>query len=1338
MGRTASLAVRTARSAVRTALAVAALLTLMPSTWAALTKVDITPPARTGGQPVAGTYTTGAGTTFTITSDGTGFYPNMPLNPTWDGSQWVQPDTNASGDVLTFVYETINGDFDKRVQVTGITNADLSTDTWTRGGLMFRTGTNHYQTSFQLLAGNPAGANFVLVAGRALDGQNYTEWDRRLGGVTNTLPNQWLRIRRVGDYFTYYVGTNGTDWTLACQRYQILPASLVVGPFAGSGTYATIANVQFANYGNTPLTDATPPALVSAGTLDKAVVGVRFSEPVTKATATVLANYTITQGAGAQPVVVNSAKMGIGADAVYLSVSGLTNDIFVVKVIGGVQDVAGNTIAPNTQVLAKALNWNHADIGYFRDTTLRPSPGDDPYNIGQAVMVSSDENPEIEIIGGGSNAWNPGDFIHYIWRTTPLTGNFDVTVAVTRNDHLPLSGGNPTGGWANSGLMLRKYTYVPGDNPIPTKLTNYLATQSAMIANTTYEEADSPGRASIALWRYHDHEGYQNGGIIGWGSVIGGTKGYYSDLRAVNANGAVDPLSSSVSARYLRIKREGTSYTMYVSFNRNDWALVDGPRNLPDLPDALLLGFSTMNDTGFGTPPYGGYGGMGHQIDMSDPLNPANTGATNSGGTPVLGIVQNDSHYAVQRIKVFPNGVSDPLPVALTPVDIRPADLSSTALSGAWTSSGTYSFDMNGGGSGVFRNLPPPADGTTGGDELTFAYQMLTNDFDKQVCITKLTNAYYADSTGAAVDTNVLTAPFPVDTWARAGLMVRSGTNSFNECLKLVAANPAGANEVRVMGRGLDAQNYTMFSRSYGGVSNTLPNQYLRMKRVGNSFTFYVSKDGVVWAKVAERFQEMTNIVYFGPYCAASLSPTDTTGNPDGLYSRALASFTAYKDVNVGDLTAPVLVSAGTIDKVTVGVKFNEPVSSATATVPANYSLSQGTVTAAKIGIGGNTVYLTVTGLTTNNFTVTVTNVTDTFNNKIAANSTVNARVSAITSTDIGYFANTGARPTPGDDPYRIGKAVAVSSDDGPEVEVVGGGSNAWNPGDFFHYLYYTAPISGNFDVAIKMDRNDRPANTAGWANSGLMLRSSIYVAADLTPPYYTNNLATQVPMVANTTYIENSAPGRGAIPLWRNGEHQGYNNGNAGYGWQTLIDGIKGYYSGLRSIDSSGTLDPASVATSARWLRIKRTDGTNFTFYASWNGVVWDTVDTRTDVVVPDSLLLGISTMNDTGAGNPPFGGYANDGHTINPADPLNPTVAGGVVQNESNYSVQRVRFYPNYATVGELQATLVGGLVNIQYAGTLFQASNLAGPWTLVPKQASPYQVTPTGARLFFRVQP
>ncbi len=1295
-----------------------AMITAAPSLWAQLTKVDIAP---TNTPPIAGAYTPGAGTAFTITSDGTAFFPPS-----------VQ-ELNAGdvGDVMTFAYETVTGDFDKRINITAISGD--ATDTWTRGALQVRTGTNSYNTSFQLFASNPQLANGGTVAfvGRALDGQNYTWFSRNnYNGVANALPNQWLRLRRVGDYFSAYVGTNGTSWTLIGQRYQVLPATLVVGPYAASGAVGTIATVGFANYGATPLNDAIAPALVSAGTLDKQVVGVKFSEAVNSATAKVIGNYQVTQAVGG-PVTINSVKTGISGDAVYLAVSGLTADDFTVKVIGGIQDTAGNTISPNVQVAARALNWNHGDQGFIQDTTNRPKPGDDPGTVGQAVMISSDENPEVEIVGGGSNSWDPGDFIHYIWRTTPLSGNFDVTVAVSRNDR-PAN----ANGWGNSGIMLRaafqNITNTDGSllNPVATIKTNLNATKVQMVLNTTYTEGagvvNGPGRGAIPLWRTAVFGGYGNGnaGFGAYGNVIGGVKGYYSELRGIDASGNIDPQSIPDSARYLRIKRVGTQYTFYASWNRTDWALVHGPQDLPDLPDQLLLGFSTMNDTGGSNPPFSAYGGNGHQLDPADPYNPDNAG----------GNVQNESNYAVQRIKIFPNGVTDPVPAALALVNIRPADESPTpphALPGSWTSTGTTSFDMTGGGTGQFRNLPAPADGTSGGDQLGFAYETVTGDFDKQVNITSLTNRLTMND-GSVLDTNLLTAPLPVDSWARAGLMVRSdASNSYSQCLKIVAANPEGANVVRVMGRGIDAQNYTLFSRDYPGVSNALPSQYLRMKRVGNNFSFYVSKDGVVWSLIGQSYQELPSTVHFGPYCAASLDPANLTSNPDALLSLAIATFTSYKDVDLGDVTGPTLTSAGTLDKKTVGVKFNEPVSSATASVLANYSLSQGTVTGARVGIGGDSVYLTVSGLTANTFSVTVTNVTDTTGNKIAANSTVSAKATGLQSSDIGYIQTPSPRtPTPGDDPYRPGQAVATSSDDAAEVEIIGGGSNAWNPGDYLHWLYNATPITGDFDVAVKMSRNDRPNNTAGWANSGLMLRASPYLAGQ----EYTEE-GTKVPMVANTTYIENSGPGRAAIPLWRTDPGVGYGNGNP-VAWPTLVGGIKGYYGDLRATDSVGTPDPESSAFSARWTRIQRV-GTLYTFLWSYDGINWAIEGSNDLPTLNEPLLLGVSTMSDTGGGNPPFSGYANPGHSIVPGDTLGNVTAGGNVQNESNYAVQKVRLYANAASIGAISAAKAGSQVSITYSGTLVTSSSLNGPWTVVPQQGSPYLATPSGSR-FYRVIP
>ena len=1230
---------------------------------------------------------------------------------------------------MTFAYETVTNDFDKRIKLTSIVG-DAS-DYWARGAMMLRTGTNSYNTSFQVVASNPlnAQAGRAGFCGRALDGQNYTWFSRYYDGVASALPNQWLRLRRVGDYFTAYVSTNGNNWTLIGQRYQVLPSVLYVGPYAASATAGLTATVAFTNYGNTVLNDAIKPTLVSAGTLDKKLVGVRFSEPISSATAKVLANYQVTQAVGGA-VTITGVKQGIAADAVYLSVSGLTSDTFTVTVTGGIQDTAGNTITAPVSVTAKSLNWNHSDLGYIQNTASRPKAGDDPGMVGQAVMVSSDENPEIEIVGGGSNSWGSGDFIHYIWRNTPVSGNFDVTVAVSRNDRAANGAG-----YGNSGLMLRALventTNTDGTllNPIPTIKTNLNANKVQMVLNTTYQEGaglvGGPERGSIPLWRTAVFGGYGNGnaGFSAYNRLIGGVKGYFAGLAATNASGTVDAASIPDSARYLRIKRVGTLYTFYASWNRTDWALVDGPISLPDLPDQLLLGFSTMNDTGVTDPPLSGYGGNGHNLDPADPYSVAVNG----------GNVQNEANYSVQRIKVFPNGVTDPLPSALIKVDVRPADEQpavAPALAGSWTSTGTYSFDMTGGGTGQFRNTASP---DTGGDEVTFAYETLTGDFDKQVRITSLTNRLY-NSDGTPYD---YSAPM-VDNWARAGLMVRNDpTNAYAQCLKVLAANPEGNNLVRVIGRGIDGQNYTGFSGDYSYVSNALPNQYLRMKRVGNSFSCYVSKDGVVWALISERYQEMPSTVYFGPYCAASLNPTDVILNPSALISLAQASFTAYKNVDLGDLTGPVLISAGTLDKKTVGVKFNEKVSSATATVLANYSLSQGTVTGVKVGISGDSVYLTVTGLTTNTFTVTVTtNVTDTAGNRIAASSSVTAKLSGWNATDIGSIQNPGARPTVGDDPYRVGQAVATSSDDAPEVEIIGGGSNAWGNGDFIHYVYNPTPISGDFDVACKVSHYEHPntAGQGGYSWGGVELRQALYNAGG-------DNTAdgTKVPMIANTTYYNYAGgPGRAAIPLWRNDVGGGYGNGNAGYGWGTVISDLKGYFPGINGTNSVGTPDPQSSPTQARWLRIKRA-GADYTFYASYNGLEWAVVDTKTttDITVSGSLLIGYATMVDAGTGTPPYSAYGGNGHTINPADPLGPTLAGGNVMNESNYGVERVRLYAGTAAIGQVHAIRSGSQITLTFSGTLVQSTSLNGPWTVLPMQSSPLTVTPSGTK-YYRVLP
>jgi len=1280
-----------------------------------LTKVDIAPPFQF---VEAGSYSPGVGDAFTIAGWGTPFYSNMRFsvdNP--DGDQ------NSTGDVMTFAHQEINGDFDKRVRITSIQNAAFPTDAWARGGLMVRTGTNHFKASLHIVAGNPTtggGANSVQFAGRPLDGQDYTIFGRSYSGVAANLPNQWLRLRRVGDYFSAYVGTNGTSWTLIGERYQEWPEKVYVGAYASAGTEGTQASVGFATYGNVPVNDITPPRLVSAGTIDKKLVGVKFSEPVKFSTAKDKANYRLSQGT------INNILSGISGDAVYLEVSGLTDDNFSVTITGGIQDTAGNLIAANSVAQARALNWNSIDLGRIQNPNNRPTPGDDPYRVGRAVAISSDENPEVEVVAGGSNAWDPGDYIHYLYRTTPLSGNFDVTIAVSRYDRSARQGG-----YSNSGLMLRARPYRAG-----MEFTTE-GTKVPMVANTTYLENSAPNRGAIPLWRNTEGGGYGNGNAgFSWTTIIGGIKGYYNGLRGLDASGRIDPQSSPTSARYLRIKREGTVYFFYASWDGVDWAQVDR-RDLPALPNELLLGFSSMTDSGASAPPFSAYGNNGHMMDPNDPLNPQNPAINPPapGGRSYM----NESNYAAQRIKVFPNGVKTPLPVAFETENIRAAD--SLALDGTFTGTGTYSFNLSGGGTGFARNLPSPADGSTGGDEMNFAYEEVTGDFDQQVRITSITSEFFNLFDGSPY-VPFEGEPTPLDNWARGGLMVRASTNTYSALLKITAGNPAGANAVQVLGRGLDAQRYTLFSRSYPGVTNAIPNLWMRLQRTGNAFSFYLSADGVNWSLVAQRYQEMPATLLLGAYAAGSMDPNDFTNNPLQLLSRTTVRYADYKKVDLGDLVPPALLSAGTIDKKTVGVKFSEQVNSATAGLASSYTLSQGTVSSVKIGIGGDTAYLAVNGLTSDTFTVTVNGVKDHAGNMIAANSSVSAKAIGYVSQDLGSIQNPNARPTPGDDPYRVGQAVAISSDATPEVEIIGGGSNAWDPGDYVHYLYRSTPLVGDFDVSVAVNRYDRSANQGGYSNSGLMLRASPYL-----PGLEYTTAGTKVPMVANTTYLENSGPGRGSIPLWRETEGGGYGYGNAGFSWTTLIGGVKGYYTGLRATDASGAVDVESAPSSARFLRIKRV-GDEFTFYASWDGTTWEVVDTRT-LALPNTLLYGFSTMTDSGASAPPASAYGLNGHTIDPQDPLNPYNPlidppigdGRSFMNESNYAAQRVRLFPNGVVLGPpgpLSISNASGSILVSWpgTGTLQAAPSVDGPWTAVANQTNPYPVTPSGGQTFYRL--
>ena len=517
-------------------------------------------------------------------------------------------DYGGTTDQLAFAYETLTGDFDRRVQVTSLDASDPS-DLMANGGLTARASLAAGDMALSILASNPELDNSVRIILRADAGSRFDELDRAYPGVANNLPNQWLRMKRVGNSFAFFVGTNGVDWARVAQSWREMPATLLVGCYSAASLEGATVTARFSNYGTGATADHVPPSLLSAASLDGKLVGLKFSETINSATATRTTNYAVLNSNGT-PATVTGVKVGIEGDSVYLSVNGLSNDIFTVKVRTGLTDNSGNPITA-TNLVGKVVRWASDDIGFIQNPLARPTAGDDPYRTGQAVAISSEDNLEVEIIGGGSNLWDAGDYGHYLHRT--MTGDFDFLVEVTRYDRSYLTGGAPS-----AGLMVRNSLYNTGEE------NTVAGTKVPFYANVTYAEDDSAQLAALVFWRDNPHDpgvndSYGDGNRqccygVAQAEMINGQDGTFGSLRVADASGAPAVNSSPTASRWLRIKRTGNDFVSSASYDGLVWNAYE--ELYLALNPTVEVGFFTMNDTGYTAPPGNSYDGGNQSASM--------------------------------------------------------------------------------------------------------------------------------------------------------------------------------------------------------------------------------------------------------------------------------------------------------------------------------------------------------------------------------------------------------------------------------------------------------------------------------------------------------------------------------------------------------------------------------------------------------------------------------------------------------------------------------------------------------------------------------------------------
>jgi len=209
--------------------------------------------------PVAGSVTTNADSSFTVTAGG--------------------GDTYDQADSFSYLYEARSGDFDVQVRVLGVDADDAAgAQRSAKGSLHVRANLTPGSPNIQVSAAPMAGANYVETIARPTQNGNTDDppsgsprfgdgpWEGTYRPTEGELLPVWLRVRRERNLFQAFYSVDGIRWNVLAE-YQMdgFPTNAYVG-------LATVAHIggnedtnnrvrsTYANFRNTPF---PPVALVN-------------------------------------------------------------------------------------------------------------------------------------------------------------------------------------------------------------------------------------------------------------------------------------------------------------------------------------------------------------------------------------------------------------------------------------------------------------------------------------------------------------------------------------------------------------------------------------------------------------------------------------------------------------------------------------------------------------------------------------------------------------------------------------------------------------------------------------------------------------------------------------------------------------------------------------------------------------------------------------------------------------------------------------------------------------------------------------------------------------------
>lgn len=206
---------------------------------------------------------------------------------------------------------------------------------------------------------------------------------------------------------------------------------------ADSGTYRAILSAPSGNTTNsaevavTVVPDSFPPLVSGVGALSNGTnidVGVQFDEPVTEASASALANYSLSAGT------ITAVKFYPKSPGVVLTVNGLIPGSQYTLTVQGVADAKGNAM---TNAVTRNFTVSNLKWGVV---------GGNELGAGNAVLAVSTNG--FDIYSDGMTEWAAYDEATFVYEE--ITGDFDKKLRVEYQDN--------SSQWARAGLIVRDVT----------------------------------------------------------------------------------------------------------------------------------------------------------------------------------------------------------------------------------------------------------------------------------------------------------------------------------------------------------------------------------------------------------------------------------------------------------------------------------------------------------------------------------------------------------------------------------------------------------------------------------------------------------------------------------------------------------------------------------------------------------------------------------------------------------------------------------------------------------------------------------------------------------------